>query len=180
MVKSHSAWPRFYPSFPWLDSLFDLNSDLWSRSFVVFTVCFRFLSCWTRWSITLYGSIYNVWFQLSNLNISPESTLQSWSRTYSASSVFFHSSCIYFADDDDVFLCGKCKKQFNSLPAFLTHKREQCQNTPSLATVSLASSHTYTPVHPVSAVPQPPATRQVHVHWLSLNSRWRPSSSSNT
>ncbi|XP_060793722.1 zinc finger protein 341 isoform X1 [Neoarius graeffei] len=68
-------------------------------------------------------------------------------------------------DDDDVFLCGKCKKQFNSLPAFLTHKREQCQhNTPSLATVSLASSNTYTPVPSVSAVPQLPANRQVSTY----------------
>ncbi|KAK2488581.1 hypothetical protein MC885_015933 [Smutsia gigantea] len=38
-------------------------------------------------------------------------------------------------DDEDVFLCGKCKKQFNSLPAFMTHKREQCQgNALPLAT----------------------------------------------
>ncbi|KAJ7331906.1 hypothetical protein JRQ81_014086 [Phrynocephalus forsythii] len=49
-------------------------------------------------------------------------------------------------DDEDVFLCGKCKKQFNSLSAFMTHKREQCQgNTPSLATVSLATNSAYTP-----------------------------------
>ncbi|KAG7323437.1 hypothetical protein KOW79_013139 [Hemibagrus wyckioides] len=73
-------------------------------------------------------------------------------------------SAIQPMDDDDVFLCGKCKKQFNSLPAFLTHKREQCQNTPSLATVSLASSNTYTPVPPVSVVPQPPANRQVSTY----------------
>uniref|UniRef100_A0A3B5KQV1 C2H2-type domain-containing protein n=1 Tax=Xiphophorus couchianus TaxID=32473 RepID=A0A3B5KQV1_9TELE len=39
-------------------------------------------------------------------------------------------------DDEDVFLCGKCKKQFNSLPGFMTHKREQCQSgAPSLSTV---------------------------------------------
>ncbi|XP_062872239.1 zinc finger protein 341 isoform X2 [Trichomycterus rosablanca] len=68
-------------------------------------------------------------------------------------------------DDDDVFLCGKCKKQFNSLPAFMMHKREQCQsNAPSLATVSLASSNTYTPVPSVSAVPQPPTNRQVSTY----------------
>ncbi|KAL6483660.1 hypothetical protein MHYP_G00085320 [Metynnis hypsauchen] len=65
-------------------------------------------------------------------------------------------------DDDDVFLCGKCKKQFNSLPAFMTHKREQCQpNTPSLATVSLASSNAYTSI---STVPQPPVNRQVSTY----------------
>ncbi|KAJ8257316.1 hypothetical protein GJAV_G00184280 [Gymnothorax javanicus] len=64
-------------------------------------------------------------------------------------------------DDEDVFLCGKCKKQFNSLPAFMTHKREQCQsNGPSLATVSLASSNSYAPVPSINSVPQPPANRQ--------------------
>ncbi len=68
------------------------------------------------------------------------------------------------SDDDDVFLCGKCKKQFNSLPAFMSHKREQCQsNTPSLATVSLASNNAYTSV---SAGPQLTANRQVrHTCW---------------
>ncbi|XP_026512588.1 zinc finger protein 341 isoform X2 [Terrapene carolina triunguis] len=56
------------------------------------------------------------------------------------------STTIQSMDDEDVFLCGKCKKQFNSLPAFMTHKREQCQgNTPSLATVSLATNSVYTP-----------------------------------
>ncbi|KAK1803534.1 hypothetical protein P4O66_020955 [Electrophorus voltai] len=68
-------------------------------------------------------------------------------------------------DDDDVFLCGKCKKQFNSLSAFMTHKREQCQpNAPSLATVSLASSSAYTSIPSISAVPQPPAHRQVSTY----------------
>uniref|UniRef100_A0A8B9JDY0 Zinc finger protein 341 n=1 Tax=Astyanax mexicanus TaxID=7994 RepID=A0A8B9JDY0_ASTMX len=68
-------------------------------------------------------------------------------------------------DDDDVFLCGKCKKQFNSLPAFMTHKREQCHpNTPSLATVSLASSNAYTSVPSISTVPQPPINRQVSTY----------------
>uniref|UniRef100_A0A6J0VAK6 Zinc finger protein 341 isoform X1 n=2 Tax=Pogona vitticeps TaxID=103695 RepID=A0A6J0VAK6_9SAUR len=56
------------------------------------------------------------------------------------------STTIQSMDDEDVFLCGKCKKQFNSLSAFMTHKREQCQgNTPSLATVSLATNSVYTP-----------------------------------
>uniref|UniRef100_A0A3P8SB71 Zinc finger protein 341 n=1 Tax=Amphiprion percula TaxID=161767 RepID=A0A3P8SB71_AMPPE len=68
-------------------------------------------------------------------------------------------------DDEDVFLCGKCKKQFNSLPAFMTHKREQCQsNTPSLSTVSLASTNAYTAVPPISSVPQTPANRQVSTY----------------
>ncbi|XP_060628323.2 zinc finger protein 341 isoform X1 [Anolis sagrei] len=56
------------------------------------------------------------------------------------------STTIQTMDDEDVFLCGKCKKQFNSLPTFMTHKREQCQgNSPSLATVSLATNSGYTP-----------------------------------
>lgn len=65
-------------------------------------------------------------------------------------------------DDEDVFLCGKCKKQFNSLPAFMTHKREQCQSSiPSLSTVSLASTNAYTPVPSISSGPQTPTNRQV-------------------
>ncbi|KAM9430090.1 zinc finger protein 341-like isoform 2-T2 [Salvelinus alpinus] len=75
------------------------------------------------------------------------------------------SSTIQAMDDEDVFLCGKCKKQFNSLPAFMTHKREQCQsNAPSLSTVSLASSNAYTPVPSISSVPQTPANRQVSTY----------------
>ncbi|XP_014001899.2 zinc finger protein 341 isoform X1 [Salmo salar] len=75
------------------------------------------------------------------------------------------SSTIQAMDDEDVFLCGKCKKQFNSLPAFMTHKREQCQsNAPSLSTVSLASRNAYTPVPSISSVPQTPANRQVSTY----------------
>ncbi|XP_036389531.1 zinc finger protein 341 isoform X1 [Megalops cyprinoides] len=75
------------------------------------------------------------------------------------------TSTIQPMDDEDVFLCGKCKKQFNSLPAFMTHKREQCQsNAPSLATVSLASSNAYTPVPSISSVPQTPSNRQVSTY----------------
>ncbi|KAK0144229.1 Zinc finger protein 341 [Merluccius polli] len=67
-------------------------------------------------------------------------------------------------DDEDVFLCGKCKKQFNLLPAFMTHKREQCQSAgPSLSTVSLASN-AYTPGPSVSTGPQTPANRQVSTY----------------
>ena len=32
-------------------------------------------------------------------------------------------------DDEDVFQCGKCKKQFTSLPAFVTHKQSRCTGT---------------------------------------------------
>lgn len=71
------------------------------------------------------------------------------------------------ADDDDMFLCGKCKKQFNSLPAFMTHKREQCQSSaPSLSTVSLASTVAYTPIPSISSGPQTHANRQVRRVWL--------------
>uniref|UniRef100_A0AAY4AWZ1 C2H2-type domain-containing protein n=1 Tax=Denticeps clupeoides TaxID=299321 RepID=A0AAY4AWZ1_9TELE len=66
---------------------------------------------------------------------------------------------------DDIFLCGKCKKQFNSLLVFMTHKREQCQaHSPSLATVSLASSNSYGPGASVSTVPHTPANRQVSTY----------------
>ncbi|RXM30227.1 Zinc finger protein 341 [Acipenser ruthenus] len=74
------------------------------------------------------------------------------------------TSTIQPMDDEDVFLCGKCKKQFNSLPAFMTHKREQCQaNTPSLATVSLASSNVYTSVPSISSVQQNPSSSRQQV-----------------
>lgn len=68
---------------------------------------------------------------------------------------------LFIADDEDVFLCGKCKKQFNSLPAFMTHKREQCQGSaPSLSSVSLATNSVYTPS--ITSVQQAPsAGRQV-------------------
>ncbi|XP_047221194.1 zinc finger protein 341 isoform X2 [Girardinichthys multiradiatus] len=75
------------------------------------------------------------------------------------------TSAIQPMDDEDVFLCGKCKKQFNSLPAFMTHKREQCQSgSPSLSTVSLASTNVYAPVPSVSSVPQTLANRQVSTY----------------
>nr|XP_008108205.1 PREDICTED: zinc finger protein 341 isoform X1 [Anolis carolinensis] len=74
------------------------------------------------------------------------------------------STTIQTMDDDDVFLCGKCKKQFNSLPTFMTHKREQCQgNSPSLATVSLATNSGYTPS--ITSVHQAQATnRQISTY----------------
>ncbi|XP_049610973.1 zinc finger protein 341 isoform X1 [Syngnathus scovelli] len=66
-------------------------------------------------------------------------------------------------DDEDVFLCGKCKKQFNSLPAFMAHKREQCgSNVPSLSTVSLASTNAYTSVPSITSGPN--ANRQVSTY----------------
>ncbi|KAM8829483.1 zinc finger protein 341 isoform 2-T4 [Synchiropus picturatus] len=73
------------------------------------------------------------------------------------------TTTIQSLDDEDVFLCGKCKKQFNSLPAFMSHKREQCQSgAPSLSTVSLASTNAYTPVP--TSVPQTAANRQVSTY----------------
>ncbi|XP_037336845.2 zinc finger protein 341 isoform X1 [Pungitius pungitius] len=75
------------------------------------------------------------------------------------------TSTIQSMDDEDVFLCGKCKKQFNSLPAFMTHKREQCQSSiPSLSTVSLASTNAYTPVPSISSGPQTSTNRQVSTY----------------
>ncbi|XP_030319149.1 zinc finger protein 341 isoform X2 [Calypte anna] len=73
------------------------------------------------------------------------------------------STAIQSMDDEDVFLCGKCKKQFNSLPAFMTHKREQCQGSaPSLSTVSLSTNSVYTPS--ITSVQQAPgASRQTLV-----------------
>uniref|UniRef100_A0A8C5LA50 Zinc finger protein 341 n=1 Tax=Jaculus jaculus TaxID=51337 RepID=A0A8C5LA50_JACJA len=76
-------------------------------------------------------------------------------------------TAIQTLDDEDVFLCGKCKKQFNSLPAFMTHKREQCQGSaPALATVSLATNSIYTPSAAPAAVQQapPPANRQISTY----------------
>ncbi|CAM9098855.1 unnamed protein product, partial [Lampetra planeri] len=75
------------------------------------------------------------------------------------------SPAIQSMDDEDVFLCGKCKKQFNSLPAFMSHKREQCQsNAPSLSTVSLASTNAYTPVPSITCGAQTHANRQVSTY----------------
>ncbi|XP_057684263.1 zinc finger protein 341 isoform X2 [Corythoichthys intestinalis] len=68
-------------------------------------------------------------------------------------------------DDEDVFLCGKCKKQFNSLPAFMAHKREQCQpSAPSLSTVSLASTNVYTQGPSITSGPPTNANRQVSTY----------------
>ena len=38
-------------------------------------------------------------------------------------------SGVYFPailDEDDLFQCGKCKKQFTSLPVFVAHKQTVC------------------------------------------------------
>ncbi|XP_069740508.1 zinc finger protein 341 isoform X2 [Narcine bancroftii] len=64
-------------------------------------------------------------------------------------------------DEEDVFLCGRCKKQFNSLQTFVAHKRDHCHgNAPSLATVSLAPSNAYTSVPTMTPVPPQPISRQ--------------------
>ncbi|KAM8945631.1 zinc finger protein 341 [Pelodytes ibericus] len=73
------------------------------------------------------------------------------------------SGSIQGLDDEDVFLCGKCKKQFNSLPAFMIHKREQCQgNPPSLASVSMGTHSVYSP--PVSSIQQSQINRQISTY----------------
>nr|XP_057941621.1 zinc finger protein 341 isoform X2 [Doryrhamphus excisus] len=75
------------------------------------------------------------------------------------------TTAIQSMDDEDVFLCGKCKKQFNSLSAFMSHKREPCQSsTPSLSTVSLASTNAYTPVPSITSGPPGSANRQVSTY----------------
>ena len=33
---------------------------------------------------------------------------------------------LYFADDEDLFQCGKCKSEFTNLATFLSHKQSQC------------------------------------------------------
>ncbi|XP_063065611.1 zinc finger protein 341 [Engraulis encrasicolus] len=51
------------------------------------------------------------------------------------------TSSIPTMDDEDVFLCGKCKKHFNTLTSFMIHKREQCQaNATSMTPVSSLAS----------------------------------------
>ncbi|XP_031422645.1 zinc finger protein 341 isoform X2 [Clupea harengus] len=75
------------------------------------------------------------------------------------------TSSIQTMDDDDVFLCGKCKKQFNTLPTFMVHKREQCQSSAtSLASVAVASTISYTAVSSVSSVSHIAANRQVSTY----------------
>ncbi|KAJ8041197.1 hypothetical protein HOLleu_11940 [Holothuria leucospilota] len=39
-------------------------------------------------------------------------------------------------DEEDVFQCGKCKKQFSSLTNFMVHKREQCSQQQTLGSLS--------------------------------------------
>ncbi|XP_061758461.1 zinc finger protein 341 isoform X2 [Nerophis ophidion] len=75
------------------------------------------------------------------------------------------TTTIQSMDEEDVFLCGKCKKQFNSLPVFMAHKREPCQSaTPSLSTVSLASTNAYTPVSSITSGQPTNTNRQVSTY----------------
>ncbi|XP_061908357.1 zinc finger protein 341 isoform X2 [Entelurus aequoreus] len=75
------------------------------------------------------------------------------------------TTTIQSMDDEDVFLCGKCKKQFNSLPVFMAHKREPCQSgAPSLSSVSLASTNAYTPVSSITSGQPTNANRQVSTY----------------
>ena len=41
-------------------------------------------------------------------------------------------------EEDDVFQCGKCKKQFNSLSTFVSHKQTRCTVPATLSTANLA------------------------------------------
>ncbi|XP_051947182.1 zinc finger protein 341 isoform X2 [Xyrauchen texanus] len=113
-------------------------------------------------------AIYEVLEGMDNQTVlNVQSLLDSQAGVLDPGSQNVSGTTIQPMDDDDVFLCGKCKKQFNSLPAFMTHKREQCQsNTLSLATVSLASNNAnaYASVPSISMGPQLPANRQVSTY----------------
>ena len=39
---------------------------------------------------------------------------------------------LFFLDEEDMFQCGKCKKQFTTLPAFVTHKQNRCSSLTTL------------------------------------------------
>ncbi|XP_050734218.1 zinc finger protein 341-like isoform X2 [Eriocheir sinensis] len=46
-------------------------------------------------------------------------------------------------DEDDLFQCGRCKKQFSSLDLFMVHKRHQCSGKNSgLCTIQALQDHT--------------------------------------
>ncbi|XP_030831676.1 zinc finger protein 341 [Strongylocentrotus purpuratus] len=47
-------------------------------------------------------------------------------------------------DEEDIFQCGKCKKQFTSLNSFMNHKREHC--------IPPISTH---PIHTITTLPRP-------------------------
>ena len=40
--------------------------------------------------------------------------------------VLVECGCLVAVEDEDVFQCGKCKKQFNSLSTFVSHKQNRC------------------------------------------------------
>ncbi|KAG0729204.1 Zinc finger protein 341 [Chionoecetes opilio] len=49
-------------------------------------------------------------------------------------------------DEDDLFQCGRCKKQFSSLDLFMVHKRHQCSGKSSgLCTIQALQDHTGAP-----------------------------------
>ncbi|XP_072168716.1 zinc finger protein 341-like isoform X2 [Diadema setosum] len=53
-------------------------------------------------------------------------------------------------DDDDIFQCGKCKKQFSSLNSFMNHKREHCVATIQTSLMNSAGG-TITRPQPIQA-----------------------------
>ncbi|XP_046585126.1 zinc finger protein 341-like isoform X2 [Haliotis rubra] len=67
-------------------------------------------------------------------------------------------------EEEDLFQCGKCKKQFTLLPAFVTHKQTRCtaivSSSPSSVRVSVdggipqAVVTSFTSTVPVAAIPQ--------------------------
>lgn len=67
------------------------------------------------------------------------------------------------AEDDDIFQCGRCKKQFTSLPAFVSHKQSRCAPPQILAQNQLRSvptSNTSNNVVAATVVTQTPVLAQ--------------------
>lgn len=73
-------------------------------------------------------------------------------------------SCyVFVAEDDDIFQCGRCKKQFTSLPAFVSHKQSRCAPPQILAQNQLRSvptSNTSNNVVAATVVTQTPVLAQ--------------------
>lgn len=60
-------------------------------------------------------------------------------------------------EDEDLFQCGKCKKQFTSLTVFMTHKREHCNMRtilPANSQSNVTHSSAFTVNQPVASRPQ--------------------------
>jgi len=49
---------------------------------------------------------------------------------------------LFTVDEEDVFQCGKCKRNFTSLPQFLAHKQNQCVVAVPTSTAASSASTT--------------------------------------